>query len=170
MWRVLICFVLFVFLGPSPRHTEVPRLGVESELQPPAYTTATATRDPSRVCGLHHSSWQHRILNPLSRGQGSHGRESGSFPLSRDEHSKQEERREPVWRLRKCMSQCPWVRVISFLQDQRRRACNCSSEEIGALFTLLVSFLLKGTTICCPGKFSQKLFCSAIAVPGNTVY
>ena len=27
---------------------EVPRLGVESELQLPAYTTATATLDPSR--------------------------------------------------------------------------------------------------------------------------
>ena len=26
---------------------EVPRLGVESELQPPAYTTAIAAQDPS---------------------------------------------------------------------------------------------------------------------------
>ena len=33
---VLFCFVLFVFLGPHPRHMEVPRLGVESELQLPA--------------------------------------------------------------------------------------------------------------------------------------
>ena len=31
-----------------------------------AYTTATATGDPSLVCSLHHSSWQHQILNPLS--------------------------------------------------------------------------------------------------------
>ena len=31
----------FVFLGPHLRHMEVPRLGVESELQSPAYTTAT---------------------------------------------------------------------------------------------------------------------------------
>ena len=29
---------------------EVPRLGVELELQLPAYTTATATRDLSHVC------------------------------------------------------------------------------------------------------------------------
>ena len=29
---------------------EVPRLGVELELQLPAYTTATATWDPSRTC------------------------------------------------------------------------------------------------------------------------
>src|SRR5512134_854213 len=48
---------------------EVPRLGVESELQPPAYARATATRDPSRVCNLHHSSRQRRIVNPLSKGR-----------------------------------------------------------------------------------------------------
>ena len=45
---------------------EVPRLGVEWELQLPAYTTATATRDLSYVCDLHLSSWQRWILNPLS--------------------------------------------------------------------------------------------------------
>ena len=45
---------------------EVPRLGVQLELWPPAYTTAAATLDPSCVCDLHHSSWQRRILNPLS--------------------------------------------------------------------------------------------------------
>ena len=45
----------------------VPRLGVESELQLPAYTTATG--DPSRVCDLHHSSRQPRILNPLSEAR-----------------------------------------------------------------------------------------------------
>ena len=27
---------------------------------------STATSDLSRVCNLHHSSWQHWILNPLS--------------------------------------------------------------------------------------------------------
>ena len=46
---------------------EVPRLGVESELQLPAYTTAIATQDPSHLCDLHHSSQQRRILNPLSK-------------------------------------------------------------------------------------------------------
>ena len=39
------------------------RLGVQSELQ---FPTATATWDPSQVCDLYHSSWQCRILNPLS--------------------------------------------------------------------------------------------------------
>ena len=51
------------------RHMEVPRLGVKSELQLPAYTTATATRDPSRICNLHHNSWQHQIFNPLSEAR-----------------------------------------------------------------------------------------------------
>ena len=41
---------------------EVPRLGVESELQLPATATATATWDPSHVYDLHRSSWQHQIL------------------------------------------------------------------------------------------------------------
>ena len=42
---------------------------VESELQPPAYTTAAATRDPSLVCDPHHSSQQRRILNALSEAR-----------------------------------------------------------------------------------------------------
>jgi len=48
---------------------EVPRLGVELELQLPASITATATQDPSRICNLHHSSWRRRILNPLSEAR-----------------------------------------------------------------------------------------------------
>ena len=56
---ILFYFILFFgFLGPHLRHMEVPRLGVESELQLPAYTTATATPDPSHVCDLHNSSRQ----------------------------------------------------------------------------------------------------------------
>ena len=50
-------------------HMEVPRLGVESELQRPAYTTATAIPDPSRVCDLHHSSQQLWILHPLKEAR-----------------------------------------------------------------------------------------------------
>jgi len=55
----------FLFLGPHPWQMEDPRLGVESELQLPAYTTATATRGLSHICGLHHSSQQCQVLNPL---------------------------------------------------------------------------------------------------------
>ena len=43
--HVLQCFSFI--LGPRPRHMEVPRLGVKSELQLPAYTTATALPDSS---------------------------------------------------------------------------------------------------------------------------
>ena len=59
-------FFFCFFLGPHLQHMEVPRLGIKSELQLPACTTATATPDLSRVCELHHNSWQHWILNPLS--------------------------------------------------------------------------------------------------------
>ena len=48
---------------------QVSRLGVESELQLPAYTTAIATWDPDNLCDLHHSSQQHRILHPLSKAR-----------------------------------------------------------------------------------------------------
>ena len=44
-----------------------PRLGVIPEIQMPAYATAIATPDPSRICDLYHHSRQHWILNPLSR-------------------------------------------------------------------------------------------------------
>ena len=65
------CFLFFVFcfLGPHPQGMEVPRLGVESELQMPAYTTATDMPDLSRVCDLHHSSLQHWTLDPLSEAR-----------------------------------------------------------------------------------------------------
>ena len=44
---ILFTFILlFLFLGPLLRHMEVPRLGVELDLQLPAYTTATAMLDP----------------------------------------------------------------------------------------------------------------------------
>ena len=48
-------------------HMQVPKLGVKSELQVPACTTATAMPDPSCVCSVHHSSQQHQILELLSK-------------------------------------------------------------------------------------------------------
>ena len=59
----------FSFLGPHLWHMEVPRLGVESELQLLAYTTASATWDPSCICDLHHSSRQCQIPDPLSEAK-----------------------------------------------------------------------------------------------------
>ena len=61
--------VIFFFSGLHLQHMEVPRLGVESELQLPAYTTATATPDPSHVFNIHHCSQQHQILNLLSKAR-----------------------------------------------------------------------------------------------------
>ena len=85
--------VFFFFLGPHLRQMEVPRLGVESELQLLAYATATATPDLSFIWDLHcslqqHQSLTHRarpgiepvsswtlcwILNLLSHSENSHG-------------------------------------------------------------------------------------------------
>ena len=62
-------FVFFIFLGLHPLHMEVPRLGVQSELQLSASTPATAMRDPSCACDLHHCSGQCQILNPLSKAR-----------------------------------------------------------------------------------------------------
>ena len=60
-----IYWFIFVFWGPHPQNMEVPRLGVKSELQLPAYATATATQDPSCICNLPHCSQQCCILNPV---------------------------------------------------------------------------------------------------------
>ena len=50
---------------------EIPGLGAESKLELLAYATATETLpDPSCVCNLHHSSWQHWIPNPLNEARG----------------------------------------------------------------------------------------------------
>ena len=67
---VPLLFILFFgFLGLCPQHVEVPRLGVESELQLLAYTTAKAMWDPSCVCNLYHSSRQCQIPDPLSEAR-----------------------------------------------------------------------------------------------------
>ena len=62
---------LFFFLGPHLQHMEVLRLGLKSELHLLAYTTATATADPSCIWDLHSSLWQCWILNPPECTQGS---------------------------------------------------------------------------------------------------
>ena len=48
---------------------EVPRLWVELELHLQDYAIAIATQDPTHICGLHHSSQQHCILNPLNESR-----------------------------------------------------------------------------------------------------
>ena len=51
-------FFSFFFLGPNLQHMEVPRLGVQSELQLPATAKATATRNLSHNYALHQHSRQ----------------------------------------------------------------------------------------------------------------
>ena len=58
----------FFFLQLHLQHMKIPRLGVESELQLPAYAPATAMLDPNHICNLLHS-WQHQILNPLGKAR-----------------------------------------------------------------------------------------------------
>ena len=58
--------VFVYFSRATPQHMEVPRLGVQLELQLPVYTTATATQDLICVCDLHQSPRQCWVLNPLS--------------------------------------------------------------------------------------------------------
>ena len=62
---ILFYFILFWFLWLYV-HTEVPRPGVNSDMQLQAYATARATLDLSCICNLHHKLWQCQILNPLS--------------------------------------------------------------------------------------------------------
>ena len=69
LFFLFVCLFVFCFLGLHLWHMEVPRLAVKLELQLPAYTTATAMQDPTRICDLQYSSWQCRILDPLSKGK-----------------------------------------------------------------------------------------------------
>ena len=60
----------FFFLGPHLWHMEVPRLGVELELQLQALATAMATPDLRHICDLCRSFLQQcQILNPLSEAR-----------------------------------------------------------------------------------------------------
>ena len=64
--KICIFYMSIFSLGPHLHRMEVPRLGVESELQLPAYTTARATPDLSRICDPCRSLCQRQILNPPS--------------------------------------------------------------------------------------------------------
>ena len=69
IYLFIYSFIYFCLLRPQLWYMEFPRLGVGSELQLPAYVTAMAMWDPSHICKLPHSSWQHEILNPLSESR-----------------------------------------------------------------------------------------------------
>ena len=67
---LFIFFVFCLFRATSMAYggSQV-RDPIQLKLKLLAYTTATATRDPSHICDLHHSSQQRRILNPLSKAR-----------------------------------------------------------------------------------------------------
>ena len=48
---------------------EVPKLGIELELQLQAFAATTEMQDRSRVGDKHYSSWERQILNPLSEAR-----------------------------------------------------------------------------------------------------
>ena len=61
-----IFFFLFMVAPVAYRASQARgRIGAAAE----AYATATVTMDPSHVCNLHHSLWQHWTLNPLSEAR-----------------------------------------------------------------------------------------------------
>ena len=64
---LLFCFILFLLFRATSAANGSSQARGQLDLQLPAYTTATATRDPSCVCNLDHSSQQCRILDPLSK-------------------------------------------------------------------------------------------------------
>ena len=63
-------FICLFILQLHLRHMEVPRLGVKLELQLQAYTTATATWDPSHICNPHPPLLVTPDPSPMERGQG----------------------------------------------------------------------------------------------------
>ena len=65
--NLFLSFFLF-FLGPHPRHMEIPRLRVKSELHLPACATSTATMDSS-ICNLCCNLQQRWIFSPLSKAR-----------------------------------------------------------------------------------------------------
>ena len=66
-------FILFILFYLLFRATLIAYgsswLGVDLELQLPAYTTVTATWDLGHISDLHRSSQQGQILNPLSEAK-----------------------------------------------------------------------------------------------------
>ena len=63
---VFFCFLLLFRATPAAYGGSQARTW---EVQLPACATTTATSDPICFCNLQHSSWQHRILNPLSEAR-----------------------------------------------------------------------------------------------------
>ena len=61
-------FFFFLFRALAEAYG-ISQARVQSELQPPAYTTATAMQDLSHIFDLHHSTPQHQIRNALNEAR-----------------------------------------------------------------------------------------------------
>ena len=68
MWCIekYFLFSFLLFRATLKAYGSSQARGVKLALELPAYTTAMARQDPSHICGLHHSSQQCGILNPLN--------------------------------------------------------------------------------------------------------
>ena len=65
-----VCIYLFIaFQGCTCSTWKFPGQGGQIRATALATATATATQDPSHVCNLHHSLWQHQTPNPLSEAR-----------------------------------------------------------------------------------------------------
>ena len=62
-------FTLLFLLGAEPTAYESSQATVPKELQPPAYTTATAMGDLNCIHDLYHSSGQCQIPDPLNEAR-----------------------------------------------------------------------------------------------------
>ena len=62
-------FPFLHFLGLLPRAYGGSQARGRIRAESPAYTRATATKDLSHICNLHHSSQQHQLLNLLSKAR-----------------------------------------------------------------------------------------------------
>ena len=109
---LLFIILFFCFLGLHPQHMEVPRLGVQLELQLLAYSTAIAMQDLSRVCDLHHSSQQCRILNSLSKSR------DRTCPRHSPPPPKKKDRERERWENSKKWKDipCSWVGRINIVK------------------------------------------------------
>ena len=63
IYFIYLFFCLFAFSRAAPTAYG------DSQARDLIRARATAMWDPSRICNLHHSSWQRQILNPLSEAR-----------------------------------------------------------------------------------------------------
>ena len=66
---LFVCFCLFAFSRATPTACGGSQVRGLIGTAAASLCQSHTMRDPSRVCDLHHRSWQHRILNPLRKAR-----------------------------------------------------------------------------------------------------